>query len=148
MFGVPIVDDNLVEGEESFSVSLTLSNPVSREDGGIVFLGNLTMATVTIIDNDSELYNNYSYMHTYISCLIQIDVCTSIHMIIICARFSFMFLVINVSLAIPGEEDGVIIIQEGGEVLNFSIVRNDDVRLTRGVTVVAMTASSTAQGEL
>ncbi len=54
LFGIPVADDNLVEGDESFFVALNLVNPVSREDGGIVFLGNLTMATVTIIDNDSK----------------------------------------------------------------------------------------------
>jgi len=53
-FGVPVTDDDLVEGLETFSVNLILSNPRSREEGGIVFLGNLTTATVLIQDNDSE----------------------------------------------------------------------------------------------
>ena len=52
LFGITVTDDNLVEGTESFSVSLNL---IGSREGGIVFLGNVTMATVYIEDNDSKL---------------------------------------------------------------------------------------------
>ena len=54
LFGIPITDDNLVEGEESFTVTMEIFNERSREEGGIVFLGNVTMATILIEDNDSK----------------------------------------------------------------------------------------------
>ncbi len=56
LFGIPVTNDNLVEGDESFFVSLSIANELSRENGGIVFLGNLTMATVVITDNDGKIY--------------------------------------------------------------------------------------------
>ena len=54
LFGIPIAIDNLVEGDESFFVALSIANEQSIEEGGIVFLGNLTMATVVITDNDGK----------------------------------------------------------------------------------------------
>ena len=55
LFGILVTDDNFVEGTETFSVTLNLIGSRSREEGGIVFLGNVTMAMVIIEDNDSKL---------------------------------------------------------------------------------------------
>ena len=48
-FNVPITDDNILEGNENFTLTIntsSLSNGVTRDD--------LNQATVTIVDNDDR----------------------------------------------------------------------------------------------
>ena len=46
---VAIIDDNLVEGNESFTLSIASSSLPNN-----VTVGNLSQTTVTIVDNDCE----------------------------------------------------------------------------------------------
>ena len=50
---IPVTDDNIVEGDETFSMSLTV--PSSHDPG--ITTGTITSATVTIIDTSSELHH-------------------------------------------------------------------------------------------
>ena len=58
MLNIPVTDDNLVEGDETFSMSLTVSTSLSP---GIT-TGAITNATVTIIDTSGKqaLQNLYN----------------------------------------------------------------------------------------
>ena len=51
---ISIVDDQLVEGNETFTVSLRFSEAPGRDQ---VFLGKPNTATVTIVDDDGTYYN-------------------------------------------------------------------------------------------
>ena len=48
-FAISIVDDDLVEGTESFVISGSVTSPAS-------FLPGRNMATITIMDNERKLY--------------------------------------------------------------------------------------------
>ena len=48
-FAISIVDDDLVEGTESFVISGSVTSPAS-------FLPRRNMATITIMDNERKLY--------------------------------------------------------------------------------------------
>ena len=50
MVNIPVTDNNIVEGDETFSMSLTV--PSSLGPG--IATGTITNATVTIIDTSSE----------------------------------------------------------------------------------------------
>ena len=50
MVNIPVTDDSIVEGDETFSMSLTV--PSSHGSG--IRTGAITSATVTIIDTSSE----------------------------------------------------------------------------------------------
>lgn len=50
MVNIPVTDDSIVEGDETFSMSLTV--PSSLGPG--IATGTITNATVTIIDTSSE----------------------------------------------------------------------------------------------
>ena len=52
---IPVTDDDIVEGNETFSITLTV--PSSLAPG--ITTGAITGATVTIIDTSSELYHYY-----------------------------------------------------------------------------------------
>ena len=47
---IPVTDDNIVEGDETFSISLTV--PSSLGPG--ITTGTITSAVITIIDTSSE----------------------------------------------------------------------------------------------
>ena len=51
MVNIPVTDDDIVEGDETFSMSLTVSSSL----GPGVRTGTITSATVTINDTTSEL---------------------------------------------------------------------------------------------
>ena len=51
MVNIPVTDDNIIEGDETFSMSLTV--PSSLGPG--ITTGTITSTTVTIIDTSSEL---------------------------------------------------------------------------------------------
>ena len=53
---IPVTDDNIVEGDETFSMSLTVPSSL----GPRIITGAITSATVTIIDTTSELSYWYS----------------------------------------------------------------------------------------
>ena len=53
MVNIPVTDDDIVEGDETFSMSLTV---LSSYGPGIT-TGTITSATVTIIDTSSELHH-------------------------------------------------------------------------------------------
>ena len=61
MMNIPVTDDNIVEGDETFSMSLTV--PSSLGPG--IQTGAITNATITIIDTSSEL----CYWHCLFACL-------------------------------------------------------------------------------
>ena len=50
MVNIPLIIDNVVEGDEMFSMSLTVSSSL----GPGITNGTITNATVTIIDTSSE----------------------------------------------------------------------------------------------
>ena len=50
MVHIPVTDDNIVEGDETFSMSLTVTSSL----GPGIRTGAITSATVTIIDTSSE----------------------------------------------------------------------------------------------
>ena len=50
MVNIPVTDDNIVEGDETFSMSLTV--PSSLGPG--ITTGTITSAVITIIDTSSE----------------------------------------------------------------------------------------------
>ena len=52
-FDIPINNDNILEGDENFMLTI---NSSSLRDG--ITLGNFSEATVTIIDNDRKYYNS------------------------------------------------------------------------------------------
>ena len=54
---VPIVDDDLFEGDEDFQASLSVSG---SPPGLTVSVGERSMATVTIEDNEEKVYVNFS----------------------------------------------------------------------------------------
>ena len=51
MVNIPVTNDNTVEGDETFTMSLTISSSL----GPGITTGTITSATVTIIDTSSEL---------------------------------------------------------------------------------------------
>ena len=53
-----MTNDDIVEGNETFSMSLTMPSSLGHR----IITGTITSATVTIIDTSSELY---SYIHYY-----------------------------------------------------------------------------------
>ena len=59
-FSIPIVDDDTVEADETFTVMLALaSNNSNVEDR--VAIGAISQAVVTIMDNDSKLAQIVQY---------------------------------------------------------------------------------------
>ena len=54
MVNIPVTDDNIVEGDETFSMSLTV--PSSLGPG--ITTGTITSATVTIIDTTGKHYHS------------------------------------------------------------------------------------------
>ena len=65
MVNIPVTDDDIVEGDETFSMSLTV--PSSLGPG--ITNGTITSATVFIIDTSSELYYIItSGIHSYMDC--------------------------------------------------------------------------------
>ena len=61
MVNIPVTDDSIVEGDETFSMSLTV--PSSLGPG--ITTGTITSATITIIDTTSELcyqYNLFAFL--------------------------------------------------------------------------------------
>ena len=69
MVNIPVKDDNIVEGDETFSMSLTV--PSSFGPG--IITGTITSATVTIIDTTGKYYHcsdsSVSYLVMYVHCL-------------------------------------------------------------------------------
>ena len=53
-FSIPIVDDDTVEADETFTVMLALASSDDRL-GNRVVLGAIKESVLTIMDNDSEL---------------------------------------------------------------------------------------------
>ena len=69
MVNIPVTDDNIVEGDETFSMSLTV--PSSFGPG--IITGANTSATVTIVDTTGKYYHcsdsSVSYLVMYVHCL-------------------------------------------------------------------------------
>ena len=61
MMNIPVTDDNIVEGDETFSMSVTV--PSSLGPG--ITTGTITNATITIIDTSSE----YHYYYVAVLCI-------------------------------------------------------------------------------
>ena len=61
MVNIPVTDDDIVEGDERFSMSLTVSSSL----GPGITTGVITSATVTIIDTSSE----YHYYYLAVLCI-------------------------------------------------------------------------------
>ena len=59
-FSIPIVDDDIVEANETFTVMLALDSSDDRL-GNRVALGAINQSVVTIMDNDSELAKVVQY---------------------------------------------------------------------------------------
>ena len=64
MVNIPVKDDNIVEGDEIFGISLTVPSSL----GPKITTGTITSATITIIDTTSKHYHYDSsvVMFTYI----------------------------------------------------------------------------------
>ena len=58
-FGVPLREDEIVEGTESFSATLFLTE--SQQGGGNTFIRNITMATALIVDNDGTNHEAHAF---------------------------------------------------------------------------------------
>ena len=54
MVNIPVTDDNIVEGDETFSMSLTVPSLL----GPGITTGTITSATVTIIDTTGKHYHS------------------------------------------------------------------------------------------
>ena len=61
---VPIIDDDLFEGDEDFQASLSVSG---SPPGLTVSVGERSMATVTIEDNEEVVYVNFAPVEYYIN---------------------------------------------------------------------------------
>lgn len=72
-FDVSIIDDNILEGNENFTLSIDLS---SLPYGFIIT--NSTQATITIVDNDCKYYS-LLLIHTYIN--LKLTVCLQLYII-------------------------------------------------------------------
>ena len=57
---IPIIDDSVVESDEQFTVVLSSSDPN--------VLTSVNQATVTIVDNDGELYTPRETEYTNLQC--------------------------------------------------------------------------------
>ena len=59
-FDVPIIDDNIFENDESFTLTIrggSLPNGVTR--------GSISRATVNIVDNDGKYLNKFYCLNAY-----------------------------------------------------------------------------------
>ena len=59
MVNIPVTVNNIVEGDETFSMSLTVPSSL----GPRIVAGAITSATVTIVDTSSELH--HTNMHCF-----------------------------------------------------------------------------------
>ena len=55
-FNIPINDDNILEDNENFTLTINSSLPIG------VMVGNLSQATVTIVDNDCKLLQGVCFL--------------------------------------------------------------------------------------
>ena len=56
MVNIPVADDSIVEGDDTFSIHLTVPSSL----GSVVTIGTITSATVTIIDTTGKHITGHS----------------------------------------------------------------------------------------
>ena len=64
-FNIPINDDDILEGSESFMLTI---DPNSLPSGGTITVGSPDQATVTIVDDDRKLIYYYAASTGLILC--------------------------------------------------------------------------------
>lgn len=69
-YTLPIVNDNLAEGDETFTVILALPSSINTcQDGGGITIGGISQAVVTILDDDCKKGSRVKF-HDRIPCFV------------------------------------------------------------------------------